>query len=151
MPVIAPDTPAPAFTLPSTVAGPVSLGDLLAAGPTRVMFVTDDCPTCELALRRLAAAGADLAVVCEAGPAAAARLAHRTGFGGVMLSEPPPYETSRAYGLDAVPTTVAIGAGGEIAAAVVGWDALALAGLLGRRADRRGASAKAGLRGQVDL
>ena len=88
MPVIAPDTPAPAFALPSTLAGPVSLGDLLAAGTTRVMFVTDDCPTCELALRRLAAAGAEVAVVCEADPAAAARLAHRTGFGGVMLSEP---------------------------------------------------------------
>jgi hypothetical protein len=131
MPVIAPDTPAPAFALPSTLAGPVSLGDLLAAGTTRVMFVTDDCPTCELALRRLAAAGAGVAVVCEAAPAAAARLAHRTGFGGVMLSEPPPYETSRAYGLDAVPTTVAIGADGEVAATVVGWDAVALTGLLG--------------------
>ena len=131
MPVIAPDTPAPRFALPSTLAGPVSLEDLLAAGPARVMFVTDDCPTCELALRRVAAAGAAVTVVCEAGPAAAARLAHRTAFRGVMLSEPAPYETSRAYGLDAVPTTLAIGVGGEVAAAVVGWDAVALTELLG--------------------
>jgi peroxiredoxin len=130
MPVVAPDTPAPAFTLSSTGAGRVSLRDVLAGGPAVVMFVTDDCPTCELALRRLAAAGAAVAVVCESDPAAAARLAHRTGFGGPMLSEPPPYETSRAYGLEAVPTTVAIGAGGEVAAAVVGWDAAALAELL---------------------
>lgn len=131
MPVIAPDTPAPAFTLPSTLAGPVSLGDLLATGTAAVVFVTDDCPTCELTLRRLAAAGGDVAVVCEAALPAAARLAHRTGFGGLMLSEPAPYETSRAYGLDAVPTTIAIGAGGEIAATVVGWDAVALSELLG--------------------
>jgi hypothetical protein len=130
MPVIDPDTPAPRFALPSTLAGPVSLEDLLAAGPARVMFVTDDCPTCELALRRVAAAGAAVTVVCEAGPAAAARLAHRTAFRGVMLSEPAPYETSRAYGLDAVPTTLAIGVGGEVAAAVVGWDAVALTELL---------------------
>jgi hypothetical protein len=128
MPVIVPDTPAPPFALPSTRAGPVSLGDLLAAGTTRVMFVHDDCPTCELTLRRVA--GADVAVICEASPAAAARLAQRTGFDGVMLSEPAPYKTSRAYGLDAVPTTIAIGAGGEIAAAVVGWDGPALAALL---------------------
>jgi hypothetical protein len=130
MPVIVPDTPAPPFALPSTLAGPVSLAGLLAAGTTRVMFVTDDCPTCELALRRVAVSGAELAVICEADPAAAARLAHRTGFGGVMLSEPAPYETSRAYGLDAVPTTIAIGPGGEITAAVVGWDGPALAALL---------------------
>jgi len=130
MPLIVPDTPAPPFALPSTRAGPVSLGDLLAAGTTRVMFVHDDCPTCELALRRVAGSGAEVAVICEADPAAAARLAQRTGFGGVMLAEPAPYETSRAYGLDAVPTTIAIGAGGEIAAAVVGWDGPALAALL---------------------
>ena len=42
---------APAFTLPSTTGAPVALADLLAAGPAIVVFVTDDCPTCELALR----------------------------------------------------------------------------------------------------
>ncbi len=65
------DMPAPGFALPSTNGGPVALADLLAAGPAVVMFVTDDCPTCELTLRRLAAAGADVTVVCEAAPAAA--------------------------------------------------------------------------------
>jgi peroxiredoxin len=133
MPLVASDTPAPAFELASTGAGRVSLADVLAPGPAVVMFVTDDCPTCELALRRAAAAGAALTVVCEADPAAAARLAHRTGFTGAMLSEPPPYDTSRAYGLEAVPTTVAIAPGGAVKRAVVGWDAAALSALL--RAD----------------
>src|SRR5690348_8809170 len=122
---------APAFTLPSTTGGPVALADLLAAGPAVVMFVTDDCPTCELTLRRLAVAAAEVTVVCEAPPAAASRLAARTGFGGRMLSEPAPYETSRAYGLEAVPTTVAIAPGGDVAETVVGWDAAALSALLG--------------------
>jgi hypothetical protein len=122
--------PAPGFALPSTTGGPVALADLLAAGPAVVMFVTDDCPTCELTLRRLAAAGAGVTVVCEGPPAAASRLAARTGFGGRMLSEPAPYETSRAYGLEAVPTTVGIAQSGEVTATVVGWEAAALSALL---------------------
>jgi hypothetical protein len=122
---------AAAFTLPSTTGGPVALADLLAAGPAVLMFVTDDCPTCELALRRLAAAGAEVTAICEAPPAAASRLAARTGFGGRMLSEPAPYETSRAYGLEAVPTTVAIAPGGDVTETVVGWDAAALSAVVG--------------------
>jgi AhpC/TSA family len=129
--VLAPDAPAPEFTLPSTLAGPVSLPDLLAGGPAVVVFVTDDCPTCELALRRLAAVSADVTAVCEADPAAALRLARRTGFEGRMLAEPAPYETSRAYGLESVPTAVAIDPGGAVAGTVVGWDAAALGALLG--------------------
>lgn len=109
----------------------MALADLLAAGPAVVMFVTDDCPTCELTLRRLAAAGAGVTVVCEGPPASASRLAARTGFGGRVLSEPAPYETSRAYGLEAVPTTVGIAPSGEVTATVVGWDAAALSALLG--------------------
>ncbi len=139
------------FELASTGAGRVSLADLLAPGPAVVMFVTDDCPTCELALRRAAAAGAAPTVVCEADPAAVARLAHRTGFTGAMLCEPPPYDTSRAYGLEAVPTTVAIGADGAVERTVVGWDAAALSALLRVDLGSRPAAAKARLRGQVDV
>ena len=40
-----------------------------------------------------------------------------------MLAEPAPYVTSRAYGLDAVPTTVAIGAGGESISTSTAWGA----------------------------
>src|SRR6185312_2449988 len=135
---------APAFTLPSTTGAPVALADLLAAGSAVVMFVTDDCPTCELALRRLAAADAAVTVVCEAPAAAASRLAARTGFRGRMLSEPAPYETSRAYGIEAVPTTVAIAPGGDVTATVVGWDAAALSGLVGVDLDGEAPARKPG-------
>jgi len=127
---VAVDTPAPAFRLAATGAGAVGLSDLLRDGPAAVMFVTDDCPTCELALRRLARTHAAVTVVCEAPAAGAARLAQRTGFAGRMLVEPAPYETSRAYGLEAVPTTVAIAADGRVVETVVGWDAAALSRLL---------------------
>jgi Redoxin len=128
---VAVDTPAPGFRLAATGAGAVGLDDLLRDGPAALMFVTDDCPTCELALRRLADSEADVTVVCEAAAAGAARLAQRTGFGGRMLVEPAPYDTSRAYGLEAVPTTVVIAADGHVAETVVGWDACALSRLLG--------------------
>jgi Redoxin len=128
---VAVDTPAPGFRLAATGEGSVALGDVLRDGPAAVMFVTDDCPTCELALRRLAAAAAAVTVVCEAPAAGAARLAQRTGFAGRMLAEPAPYETSRAYGLEAVPTTVAIAADGRVTGTVIGWDGPALSRLLG--------------------
>jgi len=128
---LAADMPAPDFALPSTTGGPVELAGLLAAGPAIVMFVTDDCPTCELTLRRIATAGAGVTVVCEAPAAAASRLAARAGFDGRVLAEPAPYETSRAYGLEAVPTTVKIAPSGAVAGTVVGWDAAALSALLG--------------------
>src|SRR5438477_3893325 len=100
--VLATDAPAPDFTLASTTAGAVTLPELLRAGPAVVVFMSDECPTCELALRRLAAAAADVTVVVEAGAAAAVRFARRTGFDGRVLAQPAPYETSRAYGVEAV-------------------------------------------------
>src|SRR6478609_6480249 len=112
---LAADMPAPDFALPSTTGGPVELAGLLAAGPAVVMFATAD---------------AGVTVVCEAPAAAASRLAARTGFDGRVLAEPAPYETSRAYGLEAVPTTVKIAPSGAVAGTVVGWDAAALSALL---------------------
>ena len=37
------------------------LGELLAGGVAVVLFVTEECPTCAMTLRRLAAPAADLA------------------------------------------------------------------------------------------
>ena len=42
MPVVAPDTPAPAFALPSTGAGLLSLRDVLAGGSAVTIVLTLD-------------------------------------------------------------------------------------------------------------
>ena len=51
-----------------------------------------------------------------------------------MLSQPPPYATSRAYGLDAVPTSVLVDRAGTRAGTVVGWDQPGIAALIARAA-----------------
>jgi len=97
------------------------------------VFAHADCPTSVLALRRLGAARADgAALVCVAQetPEAAARLARRTGVAFTVLAEDAPYDVSRAYGVDAVPTAVVLERGEEVER-VIGWDAEAYERLLG--------------------
>ena len=121
---------APAFTLPS-VAGPsLALADLHGDGPALLLFVSEECPTCSLTLRRLAplvdgltVAGMTVVAVFEDPPEVAARVARRTGFTGTVLSEPAPYEISRAYGLQSLPTAVLVNSEGRQSGRVVGWDA----------------------------
>jgi hypothetical protein len=60
----------------------------------------------------------------------AIRAARRTGWTGRVVSQDPPYETSRAYGLRTVPTSVLVGRDGVISGTVVGWDHSALTGLI---------------------
>ena len=50
----APRTRAPSFELPSTTGGSVGLGELVSGGPALLIFASEECPTCALALRRLA-------------------------------------------------------------------------------------------------
>jgi peroxiredoxin len=130
-------TAAPAFSLPSTTGSPVALADLLAGGPVLLLFVSEECPTCTLTLRRLAplvpeltAAGLPIAAIFEDPLEVAARVARRTGFTGTVLSEPSPYEVSGAYELMSLPTFVLVDRGGQQTARVVGWDADALQALL---------------------
>src|SRR5712691_2221609 len=101
---------APAFTLPRIDGPPVSLHELLKAGPLVLIFAHGDCPTSTLTLRRLAAVGGGVRVVCvvEEAPEDAARLARRTGVTYTVLAEPAPYEVSRAYGVQTVPTAIRV-------------------------------------------
>ena len=131
--------PAPDFVLPSVRGGPLGLAELRAGGPVVLVFVAEECPTSTLALRRLAPlaaplreAGVALAVVFEDPPEVAARVARTTGFSGTALAEPAPYEVSRAYRLEALPTTVLVDRDGEEADRRVGWDAAGLEELLTR-------------------
>ncbi len=126
-------TVAPDFTLPQTDGDPVALATLLAEGPVVLVFAHADCPTSVLALRRLAELGpaARVACVAEETPEDAARLGRRTGFPFPVLSQPAPFEISRAYAVEAVPTAVLVQPDGLITDAVVGWDAEGYERLLG--------------------
>jgi peroxiredoxin len=128
---------APDFSLPSTSGAPVSLADLHADGPALVLFVSEECPTCTLTLRRLAPlvpelvrAGLKVAAIFEDPVEVAARVARRTGFAGLTLSEPEPYDVSSAYSLESLPTVVLIDQSGRQTGRVVGWDADGLKALL---------------------
>ena len=46
--------PLPEFALPSVAGAAVALSDLHATGPALLLFVSEECPTCALTLRRLA-------------------------------------------------------------------------------------------------
>ncbi|HJS95699.1 MAG TPA: redoxin domain-containing protein [Solirubrobacteraceae bacterium] len=128
---------APEFTLPSVTGGSLRLAELHADGPALLLFVSEECPTCTLTLRRLApivpdltAAGLKVAAVFEDPLEVAARVARRTGFAGTVLSEPAPYEVSGAYELASLPTLVLVDRSGEQIGRVVGWNADALSELL---------------------
>ncbi len=128
---------APEFTLASVSGGTLGLAELHSGGPALLLFVSEECPTCTLTLRRLgpvmpalAASGLTVAAVFEDPLEVAARVARRTGFTGTILSEPAPYEVSAAYELVSLPTIVLVDRSGQQIGRVVGWDAQALQELL---------------------
>ena len=130
---------APDFELASVSGAPLRLADLTREGPAVLLFVTEECPTCGLTLRRLAAAVAELdsvgvgvAAIFQDSLEVAARKARSTGFPGTVLSEPEPFATSRAYGLQTVPTTVLVNHERRVVSRVIGWDADGLSELLSR-------------------
>lgn len=137
---------APEFSLVSLDGAVMRLERLRARGPVVVVFVNEECPTSALTLRRLASLagrldrdGVALVCVCQDPPEVAARVARRTHAGFMFLSEPPPYEVSRAYGLRSVPTSVLVGTDGLVLDIVVGWDRAGLERLLGTAAAQVGA------------
>ena len=113
-------------------------GSDLELGAQVLVFVHADCPTSVLALRHLAAVEGGAVVVAEETPENAARLARRAGVRLPVIAQPPPYELSRRYAIDAVPTAIV---GGE---RVVGWDRSAYERALGVELPQLGPETKPG-------
>jgi peroxiredoxin len=133
--------------LPQVAGDPVALESLLAEGPVVLVFVHADCPTSALTLRHLAAVadGRPAVVgVAEESLEGAARLARRTGARFKLLAQDAPYELSRAYGVEAVPTAVLLDGRGRVAGRVVGWDRAAFERLLARPLPDLGPAVKPG-------
>ncbi len=128
--LIAAGSKAPDFMLPSVRGERVALARLLGEGPVLVVFVEADCPTSRLTLSRLeplrepfAAAGARIVAVHQDPPHVAARVMRAAQARFDALSEAPPYEVSRAWGLQSVPTAVLVDRDGTAREVIVGWDA----------------------------
>ena len=115
----------------------VELAGLTGTGCALLLFVSQECPTSAMALRRLgplcqgwAGAGLASAALFEDPLEVAIRVARREGWAGQVLSQHPPYQTSRDYRVAGVPTAFLVDRAGLIAASVTGWDQPALAALI---------------------
>src|SRR5437764_3558397 len=130
-------TTAPEFELASVDGAPVALAQLRGSGHALLIFASEECPTCLLTLRRLEplvesleAAGVNVTAVFEDPVEVAARAARGARFTGTVLSEPPPYDISRAYEVQSLPTSVLVDPAGTVMGRVVGWDAGGIEALL---------------------
>jgi hypothetical protein len=117
----------------------VTIAGLTSGGGALLLFVSEECPTSAMAMRRLGPlcrawqeAGLAAIAVFEDPLEVAVRVGRRLGWTGAVASEDPPYETSRAYGLVSVPTAFLVDSGGMITGTVIGWDQAALVALVRR-------------------
>jgi AhpC/TSA family len=137
--------PAPALAVSGVAPEPVTVQSLTAGGSAILLFVNEDCPTSALAMRMLGPLcqdwerrGVSCTVVFEDPLEVAIRVARRCGWTGQVVSQPPPYQTSQAYGVVSVPTAFLVDGQGLIAGSVTGWDQPAITLLIERAADTLG-------------
>jgi hypothetical protein len=139
-------SPAPELSVHGTGLAPVTIASLTAGGCALLVFVSEHCPTSQLALRRLgplcqawAQARLTAVAIFEDPLDLAIRTARRLGWTGQVAAQEPPYPASLAYRLSTVPTAVLVGRDRLVAGTVTGWDQLAMAGLLAEAGARLGA------------
>jgi len=132
---------APALAVSGVGREAVTIQSLTANGCALLLFVSEECPTSALAMRKLGPlcqdwekSGVSCTAVFEDPLEVAIRTARRSGWTGRVVSQPPPYQTSRAYGLVSVPTAFLIDRQGLINDRVIGWDHAAIALLIQRAA-----------------
>ncbi len=122
---------APSFTLPSTDGKTRSLKDALAAGPVLAAFFKVSCPTCQYTFpylermhQQLRAAGAkDLQFwgIVQDNIQYGQEFAKEFGISFPILTDVEPYEVSREYGLNFVPTIFLIATDGRVEIASDGF------------------------------
>ncbi len=134
---LAPGSAAPALTVTAVDPAWSRLENLAARGAALLLFVSEECPTSVMALRNLGplcraweSRGLTATAVFEDPLDTALRVARTLGWTGRVVSQDPPYQSSRDYGLLSVPTAFVVGADQTIAAAVTGWNQPALAALV---------------------
>jgi len=116
--VLGPGDRAPSFALDG-------VSDPWSDGTTVLVFFKVTCPVCQLAapkVQALADGGATVVAIGEDPPEKLETYAAKYGQRVPTVSEPAPYAVSDASGLDAVPAGLLVGADGELADAVAGWD-----------------------------
>jgi hypothetical protein len=129
--------PAPEIAVSSIDPEPVTIARLTAGGPALLLFVSEECPTSAMAMRNLGplcpeleAGGLSCTAIFEDPLEIALRVARTCGWTGQVVSQAPPYQASRQYGLISVPTAVLVGKDGSVLASVTGWDQPALTELI---------------------
>lgn len=117
--MLQPGHAAPPFTLELAGGGRRSLAEILEAGPAVLAFFKVTCPTCQLALPYLQRIdGGSLQIYCISQDDARRTKEFQREFGVhlPMLLDPAEarYPTSRAYGIEYVPSLFLVEADGRI-------------------------------------
>jgi peroxiredoxin len=119
---------APNWELSSTEGKKFSLKDGLAKGPVLLAFFKVECPVCQFTFpflerlyQQMKAKGVQLWGVSQDNARATQRFAKEYGLTFPLLIDDYPYETSRNYRLEYVPSLLLIGTDGKISIASEGF------------------------------
>jgi peroxiredoxin len=112
---------APRFELKTMEGKAYSLQEVLARGPVLVAFFKVECPTCQYTFpfverlyQQFHAQGAQVCGISQDDVRDTQRFAKEYGVTFPVLIDRHPYQISRAYGLELVPTVFLIGADGRV-------------------------------------
>jgi peroxiredoxin len=126
--MISPGQPAPALELRTPEGRPVSLQAACTIGPVIAAFFKSSCPTCQLAFpylekfhKAFAESGLTVLGISQESAEETVRFALEKGDSFRMLLDPEPYEASRTWGVENVPTFYLVGRDGMVWEALTGW------------------------------
>ncbi len=112
---------APRFELKTMEGKAYSLPEALARGPVLVAFFKVECPTCQYTFpfverlyQQFHAQGVQICGISQDDVRDTQRFAKEYGVTFPVLIDRHPYQISRAYGLELVPTLFLIGADGRV-------------------------------------